>query len=331
MPIPFTCPHCGHKTDVDDQFVGQSGPCVACGKTVTISSEDYKPPLAKTNAGSVGCVMAALAVVVVMLLFAAVLILRMTVTGSAMPTARQHACSNNLRQMGVAVQQYHDVYGVFPAASYPAQVEATDEAEAVEADETGTDESPDAPNADESESPTEGDMPPHSWRVSIWPYIGYQHLYDQYRFDEPWDSDHNLRIAQMMGSEYQCPEDQHSARFKWVRGYRIPVSNYVMVTGSHTVGEGVEIAQIIDGTANTLMLVEVTGDDCPAWTEPVDLEFDDAVRGINTGAHPGITSRHPGGANAITCDGSIRFLPDTLDPNMLRNMLEYDDGNVVSY
>jgi len=36
MPIPFTCPHCGHPTTVDDQFAGQTGPCAACGQTITV-------------------------------------------------------------------------------------------------------------------------------------------------------------------------------------------------------------------------------------------------------------------------------------------------------
>jgi len=36
MPIPFTCPHCGHQTLVHDQYVGRSGPCAGCGQTVTV-------------------------------------------------------------------------------------------------------------------------------------------------------------------------------------------------------------------------------------------------------------------------------------------------------
>ncbi len=36
MPIPFTCPHCGARTDVADQYAGQTGPCASCGKTITI-------------------------------------------------------------------------------------------------------------------------------------------------------------------------------------------------------------------------------------------------------------------------------------------------------
>jgi hypothetical protein len=36
MPFLFTCPHCGAKTSVAEQYAGQSGPCAGCGRTVTI-------------------------------------------------------------------------------------------------------------------------------------------------------------------------------------------------------------------------------------------------------------------------------------------------------
>ena len=36
MPIPFICPHCGHQTDVAEEYAGQSGPCIACSKRVTM-------------------------------------------------------------------------------------------------------------------------------------------------------------------------------------------------------------------------------------------------------------------------------------------------------
>ncbi len=36
MPIQFTCPHCGVRTQVGDQFAGQTGPCRQCGQTVTL-------------------------------------------------------------------------------------------------------------------------------------------------------------------------------------------------------------------------------------------------------------------------------------------------------
>ncbi len=36
MPIQFTCPHCGERTEVSEQFAGQTGPCRQCGQTVTL-------------------------------------------------------------------------------------------------------------------------------------------------------------------------------------------------------------------------------------------------------------------------------------------------------
>ena len=44
MPIQFTCPHCGTNTNVADQYVGQSGPCINCGKTVTIPGASIGVP-----------------------------------------------------------------------------------------------------------------------------------------------------------------------------------------------------------------------------------------------------------------------------------------------
>jgi hypothetical protein len=38
MPFPFTCPHCGVQMYVSEQYAGRSGPCVQCGKTITVPS-----------------------------------------------------------------------------------------------------------------------------------------------------------------------------------------------------------------------------------------------------------------------------------------------------
>ena len=48
MPFLFTCPHCGIQTYVSEQYVGQSGPCAQCGKTITV------PPLAGATPPDLG-------------------------------------------------------------------------------------------------------------------------------------------------------------------------------------------------------------------------------------------------------------------------------------
>jgi hypothetical protein len=44
MPISFACPHCGLQTMVQDQYLGQSGPCAGCGQTVTVGPACAPPP-----------------------------------------------------------------------------------------------------------------------------------------------------------------------------------------------------------------------------------------------------------------------------------------------
>jgi len=39
MSISFTCPHCGHQTDVPDEYAGQTGPCTSCEKPITIPQQ----------------------------------------------------------------------------------------------------------------------------------------------------------------------------------------------------------------------------------------------------------------------------------------------------
>ena len=44
MGILFACPHCGAQTEVESEFVGKSGPCFACGKTIVVeaAARDYR-------------------------------------------------------------------------------------------------------------------------------------------------------------------------------------------------------------------------------------------------------------------------------------------------
>jgi uncharacterized protein (TIGR03067 family) len=49
--------------------------------------------------------------------------------------------------------------------------------------------------------------PPHSWRVEILPYLGRNALYDQYHFDELWDSEHNRTLLTKMPAVFRSPVD----------------------------------------------------------------------------------------------------------------------------
>ena len=89
----------------------------------------------------------------------------------------EHAASvNNLQRLLVALHKYHDVHKHFP----PAVVLGKDGKGTV----------------------------PHSWRVELLPFLDEQELYDQYRFDEPWNSKHNATLLPRMPSVFRSPREK---------------------------------------------------------------------------------------------------------------------------
>lgn len=80
---------------------------------------------------------------------------------------------NNLRQIGLALHNFHASYGHFPA---PATNDAQGE-------------------------------PLLSWRVHLLPFLGQENLYRQFHLNEPWDSPHNRGLLQQMPRVYGGPRN----------------------------------------------------------------------------------------------------------------------------
>ena len=201
---------------------------------------------------------------------------------AAREAARRTAASNNLRQIALAMHNYHDTYGKFP------------------------------PRANLS---PEG-KPLLSWRVHILPYIEQAQLYQQFKLDEPWDSEHNRKLIDKMPSTYRVPGAPATST----------KTNYLMVTGKGTLYEkydGVSIAAIVDGTSNTLMAVEVSNDRAVTWTKPDDYEVNfekplDGLIGIRVG-----------GFQAAFIDGSVRFISQNTDPATLKALYTRGGGEAI--
>lgn len=290
MPILFTCPHCGTKSQVADQYAGQSGPCAACGKPVTIP---YAGGGARPSSGA-GAGVAIIAVMAVLgvaaLCIVPILIaLLLPAVQAAREAARRTQCANNLKQIGLAFHSYQDVHGCLPPAYL--------------ADKDG--------------------KPMHSWRVLILPFLEQQNLYNMYKFDEPWDSQNNLRVAEMMPRVYQCPSAVSGGRF----------TDYMVITGPETLFDGAKSAslnQIADGTSNTLLVVEAKGAST-RWTEPVDIELAKSSLMTFGGPQGDIGSNHRGGggAQALFADGSVKFLRKDVPPQTLKSLATKAGGEAV--
>ncbi len=306
MPIPFTCPRCGNQTMVADQYAGQTGPCSRCGQMVTVPlaggmpAPPYPPPAKSSGSG---VMIAVIIIVVVVLIVPLVFLLvcggvmaalTLPAVSSAREAAQRSQCQNNLKQIGLAMHNYHDAYKCFPPA--------------VITDDTG--------------------RPMQSWRTAILPFMEQQSLFDQYDSNEPWDSPKNRPLGDVAIPAYHCPDDTSPPT----------QTSYVMIVVPQGTGQPLSIgnepnrvtkaADVKDGLSNTILVVEVC-DSGIAWSEPRDMTLDELRAGVNAPGANGIRSHHPGGACVLLADGSVRFLSETMDMELLRILAEMNDGQAV--
>ena len=285
MSIHFECPHCGHKTLVEDKFAGQSGPCRECGQQVTVPqlTSQVRPPSQKSSSGAgmtvAFVIMAAIGVIGLMLMCGLVALL-LPAVNAAREAARRTTCMNNMRGIALAIVSYEQANGTLPPAY------ATDA----------------------------NGNPTVSWRVLILPYLGEQALYSQFDTSQPWDSPQNLAASQQMPNVFRCPSDPTGSPMS-------VTTNYLAIVGPETVftgPNGVRLADITDGMANTLLIVESSTAGVH-WSSPEDLDVNSVLSLAGSG--------HSGGENVAFVDGTVRFV--TGGAVLLSPMATRDGGEPV--
>jgi hypothetical protein len=108
-----------------------------------------------------------------------------------------------------------------------------------------------------------------SWRVAMLPFLEQEALYRQFKLDEPWDSEHNKKLIAQMPEVFRGPNKKLNREFK--TPYSVPI-------GSETIfppdGKKITMASVLDGTSNTILIVEANDDSAVVWTKPDDLSVD---------------------------------------------------------
>jgi prepilin-type processing-associated H-X9-DG protein len=162
--------------------------------------------------------------------------------GAARDAAKRAQCSNNLKQIGLAMHNYMSMNDRFPA---PAIV-----------DEAG--------------------KPLLSWRVTILPFLGHQALYDQFHLDEGWDSPHNQSLIGNMPVFYSCPAAMPAAPGQTV--YQVLVGPHTLFQGP----QGATIPMITDGMSNTLLACEAAKAVPWTKPEDITVAEDGTVMGLGS-------------------------------------------------
>lgn len=163
----------------------------------------------------------------------------------AREAARRSQGKNNLKQIGLAMHNYHDVYKTFPASG--------------SVDKKG--------------------KKLLSWRVHVLPFVDAAPLYQQFHLDEPWDSDHNKKLIEKIPPVYVSPNHADLAK-QGKTVYLVPTGEGAAFEGN----EGKGIREFTDGTSNTILAVEAHADAAVIWTKPDDLvlDFKNPLKGLKS-------------------------------------------------
>jgi hypothetical protein len=192
--------------------------------------------------------------------------------------------TDGLKHLALAMHNYHDANGSFPAAvSYDAN-----------------------------------QKPLLSWRVRILPYLGEKDLYEKFRLREPWDSPHNKALVEKMPALFAAGSGTLQKAGKTV--YLAPVGEGTAIGRR----EPTTIADITDGTSNTIMIVTVQPQHAVEWTKPADWEFDEKK------PFDKLTGKDGEGFRFSACDGSAHNWAKAVPPDRLKAWLTKAGGEVIS-
>ncbi len=200
--------------------------------------------------------------------------------GQARNAARRAESKNNLKQIGLAMHNFHNVYRSLPVPKDNPQMSSQ-----------------------------------LSWRVHLLPFLDQAPLYKQFHKNEPWNSPHNMALINQMPDVYKSPNSTAPAGRTTYLGIDGP-------GGMMENGGGKKIRDIIDGTSNTILVVEADDAAAVIWTKPDDYRFNPANPSQNLGGKNG-------GFNALLCDGAVRFLSKNINPQTLVDLFQYNDGHRI--
>jgi prepilin-type N-terminal cleavage/methylation domain-containing protein/prepilin-type processing-associated H-X9-DG protein len=239
----------------------------------------------------------------------------------AREAARRAQCSNNLKQIGVALHGYHAAQNTFPAGGWiavfgqPATVNMNS-----------------------------------GWSASILPYLDQHSLYDSLNLSLVYDAPCNSTSTHTVLDVYLCPSEPRETYWNRYpgdqfdhadadyggmygpRGLGDPTFNNNPPRGPMIFNQAIPVSRITDGASQTILVGEDPEAINAMWASGHNI-FDQAFP-IN--ARPAIefgeelTSEHPSGVNVLFADGSIHFLKNQTDRKILSALCTRNCGEVVS-
>lgn len=290
---------------------------------------------------------------VVIAIIAVLIALLLPAVQQAREAARRTQCKNNLKQIGLALHNYHDTYSRFPIA-----FEWIDK--------------------------PDGTSFLRGWAMRILPQLEQGALWEQWNLNLGHPESPNRQLVATGLPVFICPSTAQPtvAEFPvadWMSGYSEGATvragrcdYYAASETTDAAGNYVDdwdgvlfydqsygIRDITDGTSSTLLVGEMAGFPTvynrgrrPDPTLTPNLQnghwaagnrlqvapFD--AQGLTWGAGnklinstnrwgANLFSFHPGGVHSLLCDGSVRFINENTDAVIVRRLFGKNDGGVV--
>jgi hypothetical protein len=225
----------------------------------------------------------------------------------ARSAARRSSSRNNLKQIGLAMHNYHDVYGTFPSGTIP-----------------------------NDKLKSEKRL---SWLVSILPMLDQSALALQIDKKTAWDAKANARPLST-----RTPTLLHPGASRQVADKDYGATHYVGIAGvgkdtptlkMHTAKTGVfgydreiRFRDMTDGTSNTMGVAEAVKNR-GAWGAGGKA----TIRALTTKPYingpDGLAGQDKTGLNVLYMDGSVRFLSSNIDPKVMEALSTTRGGEVI--
>jgi prepilin-type N-terminal cleavage/methylation domain-containing protein/prepilin-type processing-associated H-X9-DG protein len=244
---------------------------------------------------------------------------------AAREAARRMSCTNNLTQLILANQNYEMAFRVYPPGTI---------------DKTG-------PILDKPQGYH------HNWLTQLLPYIEENNVYRHVDFSVGVYDEKNAEVRKVRVPVHVCPSDSYSNESPGPTNYAalhhdVDAPINTDNNGVFFLNSAIHQEDVSDGTSHTIFLGEkicISDADLgwmsgTRWTlrnTGVDINLDTRIRrgesvssaeseALQAVVVGGFSSRHPGGANFAFGDGSVRFLPQTLDKQLYRQLGHRADG-----
>jgi len=238
---------------------------------------------------------------------------------AAREAARRSSCGNNLKQIGLAMHNFHTIKRQLPPGGLTADSE-------------------------------------FSWHVFILPQLEQENLYDAFNHGAAYDDAGNLARGLNAPEGFICPSgNELRSTVENSGGTFLPTSHYqgnmgpveinpatgdeypfvasgqqkASTAGVLYANSEVKFQNIADGTTTTILVGELSWDKAEsylAWTRGCESNACAGAKSVQASINSrpfsgsdrnwvSFGSNHPGGAQFVMCDSSVRFIAELVDFN----------------